>query len=291
MVPGPNGTPPLPYHPQDFQNDRLLGEHQSRVITRRNELGIDLGLDPAKHVVYVPTHHFVEPQTDVCLDALKSMGLRVDKRLGGSAIDFARNIIATEALDEGLDSLLFIDADIMFDPADALKLLLSDEPLIAATYAAKELGPSSQMNADFDPAVNSEGVRYGEWGGLYQARKVGAGFLRIKTWVLRSMIGTLDLPRVVLGKTTGWPFFMPGLWEEDGELKYHCEDYAFCRRCRDAGIPLVIDTAIRLYHLGTYTYGVEESGGAYIKRYKNIILNPRTKQAEVPADCVANEPK
>ncbi len=292
MVPGPNGVPPLPYHPQDFQNDHLLAEHESRVITHRNESGLDLGLDPAKHTIYVPVHHFIEPQTDVCLDALKSLGLRVDKRYGGSAIDFARCIIASQALEEGLDSLMFLDADIMFDPADVVKLLLSPEPVIAATYAAKELGPHSQMNADFDPEIyNSTGVRYGDWGGEYQARKVGAGFLRIKTWVLQSMIATLDLPRVALGKTFGWPFFLPGIWPEDGELKYHCEDYAFCRRVREMGIPVVIDTTIRLYHLGTYTYGIEESGGAYIKRYRNIILNPRTKQAEVPVDCVANEPK
>ncbi len=271
--------------------DRLLEEHESKVVPRKNESGIDLGLDPAKHTIFVPTHHFVEPQTDICLEGLKALGLRVDKRLGGSAIDLARNIIASEALETGLDSLMFIDADMMFDPADVVSLLLSDEPVICGVYAGKTLGPNAQINADFPPETNDEGVRLGEWGGLYPVRKVGAGFLRIKTWVLREMIFALNLPKVVMGRTEAWPFFMPGIWEEDGQLKYYCEDYAFCHRVRHSGITIKADTRIRLYHLGTYTYGAEESGGAYIKRYKNLILNARTKQTEVPEDCIANEPK
>ena len=115
---------------------------------------------------------------DHCLRGLEALGLRVDRSKGSSAIDIARNIRASEAVREGFDSLLFIDCDMMFDPADAVRLLQSPEPVIAGVYAAKKLG-NGQFNVDFEDGFDE--IKIGPWADrLYPIKAVGAGFLRIK---------------------------------------------------------------------------------------------------------------
>ena len=56
------------------------------------------------------------------------------------------------------------------------------------------------------------------------------------------------------------PFFMPFVTATDRGLWYLGEDYAFCERARLAGHRVFVDTAIRLFHLGTYAYGWEDAG-------------------------------
>lgn len=224
--------------------------------------------DPSKHIVHVPFLSHIEPETDRCLRGLESLGVRVDRLKGASAIDLVRNLAASNALRDGFESLMFIDSDMMFDPADALKLLKSDVPVIAGVYAAKVLG-SGQINVNFTPEV--ETIRFGPWADrLYPVRGVGAGFLRIKTAVLLWIIDGLNLPECRMSDRYGWPFFQPLIAEQDGEIRYFCEDYAFCQRCLKIGITPMADTSFRLYHLGIYTYGWEEAGGEYVKRHRNL---------------------
>src|SRR5262249_2223269 len=133
--------------------------------------------DPLRHIAHVPVARFVELDCDHCLRGLESLGVRVDRSKGSSAIDIARNIRATDAVVGGYDSVLFIDSDMLFDPADAITLLRSPEPVIAGAYAAKKLG-NGQLNVDFEDGVSS--VRFGDWAPApYPVRAVGAGFLRI----------------------------------------------------------------------------------------------------------------
>ena len=55
-------------------------------------------------------------------------------RFSLSAIDLLRSAMLSHALREGYDSMLFIDADIGFDPDDALRLLARPEPVVAGIY-------------------------------------------------------------------------------------------------------------------------------------------------------------
>ena len=121
---------------------------------------IGAGFDPKRHIVHVPVARFVELDCDHCLRGLEALGVRVDRSKGSSAIDIARNIRATDAISEGFDSVLFIDSDMLFDPADAITLLAVPEPVIAGAYAAKKLG-NGQLNVDFEDGVES--VRFGDW--------------------------------------------------------------------------------------------------------------------------------
>ena len=173
-----------------FKRDRVTEEHEAVPITL--QLG-GLPFDPARHIVHVPVARFVELDCDHCLRGLEALGVRVDRSKGSEQLSTLHAIsAATDAVRDGFDSVLFIDSDILFDPADAVKLFQSPEPVIAGVYAAKKLG-NGQLNVHFEEGVDQ--VRIGPWATEpYPVQKVGAGFLRIKTDVLRQMVKDLKLP-------------------------------------------------------------------------------------------------
>jgi hypothetical protein len=240
--------------------------------------------DPSRHIVYVPVARFVEMDCDHCLRALERLGVRVDRLKGSSAIDLARNLSATNAIREGFESMMFIDSDMIFDPADAIKLMKSSRPVIGGLYAAKKLG-NGQMNADFEDGIES--VRIGDWADrLYPVRKIGTGFLRIKTSALKLIVRKLELPYCRMAERFGWPFFQPAIVQEDGETRYLTEDYAFCWRCRQAGLTPMADTSFRIYHLGDYCFGPEEACGEYVKRTRYVEYQPARQTPGDPALAV-----
>jgi hypothetical protein len=257
----------------DNPHDRRVVEHRGPTTVEMPDLSEHLDL--AKHVVYVPVHRFIDTDTYDCLRGLEDLGIRVDYSKGASAIDLTRSVLASDAIRSGLESILFIDADMFFSPADVVRLFLSEAPVIAGAYAAKKLG-NGQLNADFGPGVDA--IRMGEWADRpLPVRKVGAGMLRIKVDFLVRMRDELKLPYCRMAHTWGWPFFMPAIVQEDGETRYLAEDYAFCWRCHQLNVAPLVDTSFRLYHIGDYAYGWEEGAGEYIPRSRNLeyqIRNP-----------------
>ena len=157
----------------------------------------------------------------------------------------------------------------MFDPADAVRLLQSPEPVIAGVYAAKKLG-NGQLNCHFEEDV--ENVKIGPWADqLYPVRAVGAGFLRIKTSALKHIARTLELPWCNMAERRAYPFFQPMIDRGRRRPVLLRRRLRFIRRCRQAGLRPVVDTSFRLWHMGDYAYGVEEATGEYIQRSRNIL--------------------
>jgi hypothetical protein len=280
FTPKPNSLSkhPDPYDPADFATDRLCAEDERPPVVLQADPIVGMGFDATKALVLVPVASHVQLDCDHSLRALESLGIRVDRQKGSSAIDATRCVQATRALDEGFEQILFIDSDMVFDPADAVKFFRSPEPVIGAVYAAKKLG-KGQINVDYDPSV--DGVVYGDLKDgaihrLYPVNGIGAGFLRIRTSVLKRMAEELMMPRCQIGPNAGYPFFMPQVRPMPGEElpRYLCEDYAFCHRCRDIGVIPKADTTVRVYHIGDYPYGWEEARGDYI---------PRERSMEAPA--------
>ena len=55
------------------------------------------------------------------------------------------------------------------------------------------------------------------------------------------------------------PWFMPMIHPGMGNW-YLAEDYAFCERARLCGMKTIIDTTIRLWHVGSYRFSWEDAG-------------------------------
>src|SRR5207237_7063701 len=88
-------------------------------------------------VVLVPHLNGIEGECEQGLGQLEAEGVHVMRRGGCSAIDVARNEMISDALHDGAQAMLFIDSDIGFDPADAIRLLGRPEPVICGVYAKK----------------------------------------------------------------------------------------------------------------------------------------------------------
>ena len=105
----------------------------------------------------------------------------------------------------GYDQFLFIDADIGFDPADALRLLARPEPVVAGIYVHNK---GRDFAGTFAPGVDR--VVFGPGApGLYPMLYAPTGFLKIRAEVLTRMIDELELPECHWGSIKGiYPFFL-----------------------------------------------------------------------------------
>lgn len=221
-------------------------------------------------VVLVPHMNGIEWECEHALRQLESAGVRVVRKGGCSAIDVARNELISDAIHDGAESMLFVDSDIGFDPADALRLLARPEPVAAGIYAKKGMRELASVFAD-----GVKEVLFGpEATGAYPLKYAATGFLRIKVGVLRQMIADLRLPLCNTHWGRGvWPFFQP-LIVPQGTDKWHYlgEDWAFSHRLGQIGVTPVADTSIRLWHWGRYSFGWEDAGST-VSRYRSYSYN------------------
>jgi hypothetical protein len=208
--------------------------------------------------VLVPYMTHIEHECEQALRQLEAEGVRVVRRGGCSAIDVARNEMASEALHDGAEAILFVDSDIGFNPEDALKLIDRPEPVISGVYAKKGMREMASVFAE-----GTTEVLFGvDATGPYPLRYAATGFLRIRTSVLRRMIEELELPLCNTHWGRGfWPFFQPMIVPHEGnKCHYLGEDWAFSYRLGQIGITPLADTSIRLWHWGRYGYTWEEAG-------------------------------
>ena len=235
--------------------------------------------------VLVPHLHGIEWACEQRLRQLEQGGVRVVRREGSSAIDVARNMMASEALHEGAEAVMFIDADVGFDPADAFRLLARPEPVVAGVYAKKG---QRAMASTFLRGLPE--VVFGALApGLYPMQYAATGFLRIRASVFRRMTDELDLPLCNTRWGRGiWPFFLPMIVPHDEKgLHYLPEDWAFSHRLKQIGIIPLADTSIRLLHYGRYGYTWEDAG-TDPARYRSFTF--RMPGGQPPASPDYREP-
>jgi Sulfotransferase family len=213
--------------------------------------------DPAKCVVLVPVGDHIEPMCDDALRTLEWRGYAVRRVRGYSAIDQGRNQIATNALRDGFEELLWIDSDIAFEP-DAVERLRSHAlPITCGVYPKKG---NRSFSSSFSSGTRQ--VLFGSSGGLIEIPYAGAGFLHTRREVYHAVQRRFRLP--VCNERFGpsmIPFFQPLVVPDGVGHWYLAEDYSFCYRARECGYAIMADTTIRLMHIGTYAYGWEDAGG------------------------------
>lgn len=214
---------------------------------------------------------FIEPACERGLRDLEAHGWEVWRRPGSAAIDRERSRLATEALDTGYDALLWVDSDQTFEASAAQTLFDSSEPFASALIARRGVRDFACVFAD-----DTGEVTLGEGGGPLVVRYVGCGFCLVRRSAFERVAKFWGLPRVVDPSGAIVPFYLPMVTAIDGKgLAYLGEDYAFCERLRQAGGRVVVDTRLRVGHLGAYEYGFEDVvgpskpvGGALVIRAK-----------------------
>lgn len=226
--------------------------------------------DPKACVILVPCGRPVEPDCDAGLRALEARGYAVRRVPGYSAIDQARCILAADALRDGFEELLWVDSDVAFDPADVDRLRAHRLPLACGLYACKG---RRRLACEFLPGTDR--LAFGREGGLVEVRYAGFGFMLTRKEVYDRMREVLGMPEC--NRRFGqpiYPWFLPTLVPDAGGYWYLGEDYAFCERARQCGFRVMADTAVRLWHVGSYGYSWEDAG-ADRKRFGTYTFHLR----------------
>lgn len=213
-------------------------------------------------VALVPVANAMEPECEAALQKLRARGTKVRVFRGASAIDQVRSTMAHDALRDGFTELLWVDADIAFDPSDVDLLLSHEQPVvcgIAPKKGARAL--ASRLLPETRELV------FGEGGGLLEIQYAGGGFTLVRSSVYTTIREKLALPtcNAQFGSPMV-PYYLPLVKETPEGAWYLAEDFAFCERARQAGFSIHADTRIRLRHIGRYAYQWEDAG-AELKRH------------------------
>lgn len=208
-----------------------------------------------------------------CLD--RGVTLSVSLLGGDALIPRARSLLVQRFLEVAeATHLLFIDADIGFEPDQIFTLLAADKPFCGALYPLKKLNWSliGELARDRVPDLESAALNYVvEFldqrpapieGQMIRVRALGGGFLLIQREVITRMIAAYPDLRFATSDvrtsrdeavdTSGYALFDP-LIDPDSGI-YLSEDYAFCKRWRDLGGEIWADTRSRLTHFGAHAF-------------------------------------
>lgn len=210
----------------------------------------------------------------------------VETMTNESLISRARNTLVAKFLSNPDSThLMFIDADIGWEPWHLLVMLNRDVDVIGGLYPMKTL-PIKWVVNGFNGA--EEGPD-----GLQEVSKTGTGFMLVK--------------RHVFEKLNAHPAVKPfnndiGLPKElDQYLKtyydtavrenrYYSEDWTFCENWRDLGGKIWVDKRVLLKHTGTYTYDFAQQEPLY-KSLHALAQANAAAQAPAPAPEPVPEPQ
>lgn len=190
-----------------------------------------------------------------------------------SLITRSRNTLAAKFLNTpGATHLLFVDADIAFDPAQVFRMIEFDQDVIAGVYPLKMIqwdeaarqraaaGEDARTAGFSYVGYPAEGEGYEAKDGFVTARYAGAGFLLVRRGVFDKMQDAFPQLRYSAVHTqpgmeasaNQYAFFDAAIDPETGH--YLSEDYAFCMRWRSLGGRIWLDTLGRLTHIGTHEF-------------------------------------
>jgi hypothetical protein len=206
-------------------------------------------------VVLVPYYATIEKECEEGLRGLVQSGIALS-RFSLSSIDLLRSAMLSHALEQGYDQFLFIDADIGFDPSDAIRLLSRPEPVVAGIYVHnKGRDFAGTFARGVDKVVFGPGAP-----ALYPLLYAPTGFLKIRAEVLTKMIKELSLPVCHWGEIKRiYPFFLPMCVPDGaGGTRYLTEDFSFSHRLAQIGVTPLADTSIRLAHFKKYGFSYED---------------------------------
>ena len=175
----------------------------------------------------------------------------VETMTNESLISRARNTLTAKFLTtEGSTHLMFIDADIGWEPWHLLVLLDAQKDVIGGLYPMKSLPVKWCVNGIPGKAEEPDGK-------LIEVTKTGTGFLLIKRDVfdklnahpaVRHFNNDIGLPKELD------PYMKTYFDTAVREGRYYSEDWTFCENWRDIGGQVFVDKRVLLRHTGTYVF-------------------------------------
>jgi hypothetical protein len=186
--------------------------------------------------------------------AANRLGLNftVDTMVNESLIPRGRNSLVAKflAFDPKSTHLMFIDADIGFEPEEVIKLVLANKDVAGGLYPKKSLPIQYVVNKIPNSAKE---------GNLVEVSNLGTGFMLIKRQVIEKMIQVRpDLHYAdAIGLDPKYDPYKYALFDTQIDpvtKEYLSEDYYFCKLWRELGGQIWADLSINLAHTGYYKF-------------------------------------
>lgn len=166
-------------------------------------------------------------------------------------VGISRNILTDEFLTSDADKLLMIDSDILYTPENVGRITSHDEHIVGGLYAKKE--KEGRVCCERLPDVNPEPDERG----LIPLRYIGTGFMCATRELLNKMIK--QFPEMTYFRE-GSGKKMHDFWTvgvHQGSKRYLTEDWWFCQRTIEMGLPVWGDQQVMLQHEGRAIYPLE----------------------------------
>ena len=197
-----------------------------------------------------------------------------------SLISRARNTLTAKFLiNPDSTHLMFVDADIGWEPWHLLVMLNRDVDVIGGLYPMKSLPIKWCVNG-------FEGAEEGP-DGLQEVTKTGTGFLLIKRHVfdklnahpaVKPFMNDIGLPAELN------PHMKTYFDTAVRENRYYSEDWTFCENWRDLGGKVWVDKRVLLKHTGTYVFDYQAQNQLYQDLHNIAVANG------TPAVVASTEP-
>jgi hypothetical protein len=210
----------------------------------------------------------------------------VETMTNESLISRARNTLTAKFLTTPESThLMFIDADIGWEPWHLLVMLNAQKDVIGGLYPMKSLPVKWCVNG-LPGFVETPGDP------LIEVTKTGTGFMLIKREVfeklnahpaVRPFNNDIGLPEQLN------PHMKTYFDTAVRENRYYSEDWTFCENWRDLGGQIFVDKRVLLRHTGTYVF----DGQAQDKLYQDlheIVLQNQAAAQQVTAVPVSSAP-
>jgi hypothetical protein len=207
----------------------------------------------------------------------------VETMTNESLISRARNTLTAKFLhNKDSTHLMFIDADIGWEPWHLLVMLNRDVDVIGGLYPMKSLPVKWCVNG-LPGFVEQPGDP------LIEVTKTGTGFMLIKREVfdklnahpaVRHFANDIGLPAELN------PYMKTYFDTAVRENRYYSEDWTFCENWRDIGGKVWVDKRVLLKHTGTYVFDYSTQDQLY-KDLHALQLNSQTAQqaTQVPVQA------
>lgn len=189
-----------------------------------------------------------------------------------SLITRARNLLTKQFMDSGATHLLFIDADISWDPAAIYRLLEKNEGVVSTSYPKKfydwkriedrlQRGsgePIQQAGLDFNLNVMTREVQVTN--GFAEVLDAATGFMLVKREAMERMYAHYNPELLVVNDLVGarqtikdYVALFDCMIDPDTKRSLS-EDFAFSRRWQQLGERVHMDLGMPLGHTGSFHF-------------------------------------
>jgi hypothetical protein len=207
----------------------------------------------------------------------------VETMTNESLISRARNTLTAKFLHTKESThLMFVDADIGWEPWHLLVMLNHDKDVVGGLYPMKSLPVKWCVNGIPDADQNDPS-------GLIEVTKTGTGFLLMK----RHVFDKLNAHPAVKPFTNDIgldpalnPYMKTYFDTAVRENRYYSEDWTFCENWRDIGGQVFVDKRVLLKHTGTYVFDYQTQD----KLYQDLHQIAMTNQANQPQIVMQQQP-